>query len=284
MRVGFFGLGIMGQAMSANVARKGYDVTVYNRTPRQVAELERLNVAVAATPAECAAGADALITMLTGPEACDAMLFGPHGVGEEGLRGKTLINMSTVSVAYTTALAARLAALDCAFIDAPVSGSKKPAQDGSLVILAGGEEAVVERWEPLLLTMGWKVVHCGPAGAGTMMKLAVNQLLAVMMEGLGEMLALGEKGGLSVESMLEVVLAGPLSCGLFQLKRDMLVQGEYPAQFPLKHMLKDLTFAVQQADAVNAAAPTLRAAREVFARAAEAGHGDDDFAAVRTAL
>ena len=130
------------------------------------------------------------------------MLFGPQGAGEASLAGKTVINMSTVSPSYTEALGKRLASIGCAFLDAPVSGSKKPAQDGSLVILAGGEAEVVERCEPLLLTMGWKVVHCGPVGAGTMMKLAANQLLGIMMEGLAEAVAFGKRGGLDPEIVI----------------------------------------------------------------------------------
>ncbi len=284
MKVGFMGLGIMGQAMSVNVARKGYPLTVYNRTPREVPDLARLGAAMAGTARGCAEASDVIILMLTGPEACDAVLFGPQGAGEAALRGKTVINMSTVSPAYTTGLAARLASLGCSFLDAPVSGSKKPAQDGSLVILAGGETDVVERCEPLLLTMGWKVVHCGPAGAGTMMKLAANQLLGIMMEGLAEAVAFGQRGGLDPETILDVILSGPMSCLFFQLKRDILVRGDATVQFPLKHMVKDLTFAREKADDAGESAPGLRAARDAFARALEAGHGDEDFAAVRKVL
>lgn len=284
MKVGFMGLGIMGQAMSVNVARKGYPLTVYNRTPREVADLARLGAATAASARECAEASDVIILMLTGPEACDEVLFGPRGAGGASLRGKTVINMSTVSPAYTGQLAARLAGLDCDFLDAPVSGSKKPAQDGSLVILAGGERDVIERCEPLLLTMGWKVVHCGPAGAGTMMKLAANQLLGIMMEGLAEAVAFGERGGLDPETILDVILSGPMSCLFFQLKKDILVRGDETVQFPLKHMVKDLSFACEKADADAEPAPGLRAARDAFALALDRGLGEEDFASVRKVL
>lgn len=284
MKVGFMGLGIMGQAMSVNIARKGYPLTVYNRTPREVPDLGRLGAATAASARECAEASDVIILMLTGPEACDAVLFGPQGAGGAALRGKTVINMSTVSQSYTASLSEKLTALGCAFLDAPVSGSKKPAQDGSLVILAGGEAEVIERCEPLLLTMGWKIVHCGPVGAGTMMKLAANQLLAIMMEGLAEAVAFGQRGGLDPETILDVILSGPMSCLFFQLKKDILVRDDPMVQFPLKHMVKDLSFALERADADGESAPGLRAARAAFARALEEGLGEEDFASVRKVL
>ncbi|EPR34212.1 6-phosphogluconate dehydrogenase NAD-binding protein [Alkalidesulfovibrio alkalitolerans DSM 16529] len=284
MKVGFMGLGIMGEPMSLNLARKGHELTVYNREPKDIPELTRLGAAFASTPRECARRSEVVILMLTGPEACEEVLFGHGGAGGDMLAGKTVINMSTVSVAFTLDLKNRLDALDCTFIDAPVSGSRKPAEDGSLVILAGGDEADIARYEPLLLCMGWKVVRCGPAGAGTHMKLAVNQLLAVMMAGLAEMMSFGEHGGLDPETMLDVVLSGPLSCSLFQLKRPMLENGEFPVQFPLKHMVKDLGFAAEAADSLGLKAPALHAVHEAFIQAFEEGHGEEDFAAVRTVL
>lgn len=279
-RVGFIGMGIMGRAMAANLVRAGHEVTVYNRTPEKCQELMDLGAFRAETVEALLGEAELVVTMLTGPDAVDALLFGGGEDRKDLFDKKVVVNMSSVAPAYTQGLAARLAALGARFVDAPVSGSKKPAEEGTLVILAGGEQADIDEAEPVLLCMGKKVVRCGPAGAGSTMKMAVNLLLGVMMEGLAEMLHFGGKGGLTRDAMLDVVTAGPLMNGLFGLKEPMLRSGEFPTQFPLKHMAKDLKFAVDTAFANGAQAPAANAMMQLYARGVAQGLGDEDFAAV----
>lgn len=282
-RIGFIGLGIMGQAMSLNVARKGYAVCAYNRTPRELPELSAAGIKMAASPAALAAESDVIVCMLTDATAVDAVLFGPDGAAAQA-KGKVVVDMSTVAPQHSRALAAKLAEQGIRFVDAPVSGSKIPAKEGTLVILAGGEQALVQELEPLFLAMGKKVIHCGPNGQGVMMKMANNLLLGAMMEGLAEMISFGQAGGLDTQAMLDVVLAGPLSCPLFGMKKEMFLKGEFPPQFPLKHMTKDINFVVQTADAVNSAAPAARTLRDQFNKAVEAGLGEQDVAAIATSL
>lgn len=279
-RIGFLGLGIMGRPMTINLLKAGFDVTAHNRTPRDFSELKEAGASMAASPAECVRRAEVVILMLTGPEACDAMLES-EGVD---LSGKLVVNMSSVPPDYSRELAGKVDRAGGRFVDAPVSGSQKPAQEGTLVILAGGDDADIDQAEEALLAMGKKVVRCGSAGSGAMMKMAVNLLLSVMMEGLAEMMDFGKKGGLSTETMLDVVLGGPLSNMLFELKREMFLTGEYPAQFPLKHMAKDSRFIVHTADNTGASIPCGRTAREFFNRAENEGLGEEDFAAVRKIL
>lgn len=283
MKIGFLGLGIMGSRMAANLLERGHEVNVWNRTRGPEAQLVGRGARAASSPADAAEGVDCVVAMLTGPDAVDQVLFGEGGVADE-LEGKLFVNMSTVSPAYSRGLAQRLRERGVRFMDAPVSGSKKPAEDGTLVILAGGDEADVSSMEPAFAAMGRRTVHCGDAGTGSMMKMSVNLLLGVMMQGLSEMLHFGEKGGLDREQMLDVVLEGPLSNILYQLKRDMYLSGTYPPQFPLMHMDKDLGFVLETAFDTGADIPASTAVRYQYERALKDGFGEEDFAAVIKAL
>jgi len=282
--IGFIGLGIMGAPMAANLLAAGHRLMVFNRTADKAAPLIRAGAVAAANPAEIAAAADTVILMLTGPEAIEAVLRGPDGLLEVPLAGKRIVNMSTVSPAYTAELAATLAAAGAQLIDAPVSGSRKPAEDGTLVILAGGAEAAIAAVEPLLLAMGKAVVRCGGTGSGSAMKMAVNLLLGTMMAGLAEAVNLGERCGLDSATLLDTVLAGPLGCDLFRLKRDMLVTHEFPPQFPYRHMTKDMGFILDTAGETGAALPLGRAVAGLYLTDAWPELANLDFAAVERVL
>jgi 3-hydroxyisobutyrate dehydrogenase-like beta-hydroxyacid dehydrogenase len=275
--VGFIGLGIMGAPMAANLLRAGHALTVHNRTPDKAAPLLAAGATTAPSPAALARTADTIVLMLTGPQAIDAVLAGDAGLLAADLAGKRIINMGTVPPAYAVALGKRLASHGAVLIDAPVSGSKAPAEAGTLLVLAGGEAAAIDAVEPVLLAMGKAVLRCGPIGTGSAMKMAVNLLLATMMAGLAEAVNLGEKSGLDTALLLDTVLAGPLGCGLFAMKRDMLVQGAYPAQFPLRHMAKDLGFIMQAAQDAGAPLPLGKTVAGLYA----GGPEDEDFAAVK---
>ena len=282
--IGFMGMGIMGRAMAANLIRAGYSVTVYNRTRERCRELEQMGARVADSPAQMGRDCGTVIAMLTGPEALEQVLFGENGAASEFGTNTLFTNMSSISPAFARELGGRLESSGCRYVDAPVSGSKKPAEEGTLVVLAGGESADVEAMRPLFEVMGKKVVHCGPAGQGSMMKMAINLLLGTMMQGLAEMINLGRQGGLDTDTLLEVVTSGPLNCGLFQVKESMIRDGEYPAQFPLKHMSKDLKFVLDTAYEVGASLPSGHGVSLTYATARNLGRGDQDFAAVLSAL
>ncbi|MFO7817174.1 MAG: NAD(P)-dependent oxidoreductase [Thermodesulfobacteriota bacterium] len=283
-RISFLGMGIMGRAMAPHILEAGYEITVYNRNLEKTREIASKGAHVAATAEDAAGFGDVIICMVTGPEALEGIIFGEHGLSCADLQGKIIVNMSSVAPAYNLQLASRLKDSGAVFVEAPVSGSKKPAEEGKLVILAGGEDKVLEELEPLFLTMGKKVIRCGSVGQGAMMKMAINILLGTFIEGLAEMLNFGEKGGLSRDKLLDVVLAGPLSCDLFRMKEEMLRNEEYPVQFPLKHMAKDLKFAVDTAFENGSSMPTAHTIMQFYRRAVELGFGDDDFSAVGEAL
>jgi len=284
IQVAFIGLGIMGEPMAKNIVKKGYSLSVFNRTAEKTLPLREAGAVAAASPKEATKGADVVILMLTDPDAVDQVLDGPQGVRAGLEAGKTIINMSTVPPSYSRNLFDRLKSGHLAAIDAPVYGSKKPAEDGALVILAGGIQAKVKEMEPLLLTMGKKVVYCGEAGQGSSMKMVVNLLLSIMATGLAEAVNLGQKCGLSTETMLETILSGPTHCPLFEFKKPMLISDNYGAQFALKNMTKDLRFILQTADEAGAAVPAAHVVFQLYRAAMGRGLSDKDYAAVKKVI
>ncbi len=278
------GLGIMGSPMAANIFRAGYPLMVYNRTPDKAEKFADLGAGVASTPLALAHAAQVLIAMVTGPEALNELLWGKDGAAPGLGANKIFINMSSVSPGYTRELAEKLALSGVTFIDAPVSGTKKPAEEGTLLILAGGLEEQVKAVEPLLLTMGKKVIYCGPVGQGSMMKMTINLLLGIMMAGLAEALNFGRRGGLPLDTMLDTVFSGPLNCGLFQMKAGMLKENDFPPNFPLKHMTKDLKFVVDTAYETGAPAPLGHLLLHLYRLSVSHNLGDQDFAAIAKAL
>ncbi len=279
-QIGFIGMGIMGSRMARNLLKAGHPVTVYNRSRDKAAPLAEAGATVADTPAEAADGADVVILMLTGPEACDAAVQGDNGILRAANPPATVVNMSTVPREYSEGLNETVTGAGIGFLEAPVSGSKKPAEDAQLVILAGGPADSVQSLEPVLLKMGKKVIHCGPVGQGAAMKLTINLLLGTMMEGLCEAVNFGTRSGLAPELILSTILAGPLGCGFFGLKEGPLKSDDYPPQFPLQHMLKDLRFAMDAARQNGAAVPAGAAVTQTFKAGLEMGLGELDLAAV----
>ncbi len=283
-KVGFMGLGIMGSAMAANIVRAGYPLQVYNRTPGKTSDLVTMGAQEAATPKSLAGASDIIITMVTGPEALEELLWGTEGAAEALGPAKILVNMSSVAPRFSETLRTRLAPTGAVFIDAPVSGTKKPAQEGTLIILAGGPQETVDRLTPLFQTMGKKVVYCGEAGQGSMMKMAINHLLGSMMASFAEMLNFGKIGGLSMEAMLDVVFSGPLNCALFQVKAPLIETRDFPASFPLKHMAKDFKFAIDTGYDLGAPLPIAHMMLYLYRLAVGKQLGDLDFAAISKLL
>jgi 3-hydroxyisobutyrate dehydrogenase-like beta-hydroxyacid dehydrogenase len=283
-KVGFMGLGIMGSAMSANLMKAGYPVMVYNRSPEKAEPLVKQGAGLASNPEALAKAADVVIAMVTGPEALDNLLWGENGAGKGLNSSKIFINMSSVSPQYTRELACRLDPTGVRFIDAPVSGTKKPAEEGTLVILAGGPRDQVKELEPLFGAMGKKVVYCGPVGQGSMMKMFINLLLGIMMGGFAEVLNFGRLGGLDMEAMLETVYSGAMNSPMFQVKAANMKEKNYPAAFPFKHLTKDLKFLVDTAYELQAPVPLGQILLHLYTAGVAQGWGDEDISAIAKVL
>jgi 3-hydroxyisobutyrate dehydrogenase-like beta-hydroxyacid dehydrogenase len=283
-KIGFMGLGIMGTPMSANLMKAGYPVTVYNRSPEKAESLVKQGAGLASTPEALAQAADIVIAMVTGPEALDNLLWGENGAGKALNSSKVFINMSSVSPRSTRELESQLSPTGVMFIDAPVSGTKKPAEEGTLVILAGGPEDKVKELEPLFLAMGKKVIYCGPVGQGSMMKMFINLLLGIMMGGFAEVLNFGRLGGLKMEAMLETVFAGAMNSPMFQVKAANMKEKKYPAAFPFKHLSKDLKFLVDTAYELEAPVPLGQMLLHLYRAGVAQGYGDEDISAIARVL
>lgn len=283
-KVGFMGLGIMGTPMAGNILKAGYLLTVYNRTAAKAEPLAKLGAKVAASPKALAQDANIIIAMVTGPEALYDLLFGPEGAAEAFGPEQVFINMSSVSPSFTLELGKELAPTAIRFVDAPVSGTKKPAEDAQLVILAGGNRQRVQELEPLFLTMGKKVIYCGKTGQGSMMKMVINLLLGIMMEGFAEALNFGRLGGLELELMLETVFSGAMNAPMFQVKAPNLRDKNYPPAFPLKHLAKDCKFVVDTAYETGAPVPVGHLLLHLYRLGVSQGWGDEDISAIMKVL
>lgn len=277
----FLGTGIMGTAMVTRLLAAGYTVHVWNRTAAAMEPLVAAGATRARSPAAAAAAADVTFAMLADPQAAtDVALAAAAGLAP----GKGYIDASTVDAGTAAAVAALVAAAGASYMEAPVSGSKGPAEKGELVFLCGGDGKLFDRAAPALDVMGKARMLLGPAGAGANAKLVINTLLGTLAASLGEAMAVGEAAGLAPADLLQIVSLSAVACPMFALKGPAMAAHSYPPAFPLKHQQKDLRLALALADAVGVSAPLAAAANARFIEARAAGRGDQDFAAVREAM
>jgi len=280
VRFGFLGLGIMGSPMAANLIKAGHELVIWNRTAEKCGPLLELGAFEASSPRQVVEETDVTFAMLADPEAALAVVFGEGGVLEGTSSGKGYVDMSTVDEVTSSRIAEAVAKAGGRFLEAPVSGTRKPAEDGTLVILAAGDESLYNLVSPQLDVMGKKRVFLGEVGRGARMKLVVNMIMAGMMTSFCEGLALGRKGGLESAGILDVLAAGALANPMFAIKGALIGQGDFRPAFPLKHMQKDLRLAVELGDILGQSLPSAKAANRTFERALSDGLGDEDFCAV----
>jgi len=276
-RIGWIGLGHMGLPMVARLAASGAPVQVWNRSIDKTSEL---GCDVAGSPAELARAVDVIVTMVSDDAAQDAVLFGPSGVAEGLSAGKTVINMGTISPGASVRAADRLGAIGVSTLDAPVSGSVKPATDGTLVILVGGEREVFERSRPIFDVLGKRAFLFGPHGQGARAKLAINMILGLTIQALAEAEVLGEACGLDKDTLLDMVAETAVASPIVKMKLPTIRAEDFKAAFPLRHMAKDFRLAVAEAEATGARLPLTLVARDSFAKAEKHGFGDQDIMAI----
>lgn len=281
MKIGFVGLGIMGSAMATNLIKTGFKVTVWNRSPERCALLAGPGCTVADSPRAVAECSDVVIAMMANPRAVLSVRDGADGI-LAGLRpGAGYLDMSTVD-AETSLESSRLAHQKRAlFLEAPVAGSRKPAEDATLTIMAAGDRALYETALPALETMGTKILFLGDVGNAARMKLANNLVMSGMLMALCEGMALASGSGLDTAQFLEVLDSGAISNPMFRLKGPQIAANrEFPTAFPLKHMQKDLRLALQLAEEIGQPLFATAAVNEIYKKALAEGFGDSDFAAV----
>jgi 3-hydroxyisobutyrate dehydrogenase len=280
MRVGFVGLGTMGGAMAANLARAGFAVTAWNRTAGRAAELSDLGVALAPTAAAAAAASDLIVTMVSDTPDVEAVLFGLDGVADGATRGSLVVDMSTISPSATRDFATRLAERGVAMLDAPVSGGSEGAKKGTLSIFVGGDAADLERARPVLTAMGTTITHLGPIGSGQAAK-AVNQvILAGTYLGVAEGIVLAIKAGLDVEALVAALSGGAAQSWVLANRSGRMLANDYPLGFKVALHRKDLGIALQLARETGAALPVSAMVEALEAGLIGRDHGDEDMSAV----
>lgn len=284
-RVGFLGLGIMGSRMAANLARAGFEVVVWNRTRARAEELaEKHGMTVADTPADAAAATGTVITMVVDSPQVEEVLLGPQGAAEGLSVGGLVIDMTTIAPTASRRLAERLRPNGVGFLDAPVTGSAPRAADATLTIMAGGPPEYFERARPLLDAMGRLVLHVGPQGHGSMIKLLNNTVAAVNAAALAEALKAAEGAELDLDSLVAVMGAGSGGSTMLELKAAPMRERSFEPLFKLDHMLKDVRHCLAEARALGVELPLAKRAEELYAKASADGRGDEDFAAVIAVL
>ncbi|HUO24129.1 MAG TPA: NAD(P)-dependent oxidoreductase [Candidatus Aquilonibacter sp.] len=280
MRVAFMGLGIMGHAMATNLVKAGHEVTVWNRTPGKLVE----GAAVAPTPAAAAQGAEVVWMCVADTAAVENILFGPDGAEQSLTEGMIIADSSTISPSATVKFAERVRGKGVAYVDAPMTGSKIGAGNGTLIFMVGGDEASVERLKPLFAAMGKKIFRMGETGKGQATKLAMNLQIALIFEGFAEALTLATKLGVDPQQLLSLIEATMVRSGVVEYKAPFIMQRDFTPNFPLRLMHKDIRLTLEAAKEARVKLPGLETVEEIYEMTAEDGHEDQDYAATLTLL
>jgi len=278
--LGFAGIGIMGLAMTRNLLKAGYEVHVWNRDAAKSAPLVAEGAQAAGSPKELAAAAVYTFAMLSDPEAAEAVAMGPHGIVAGLSSGKGYVDVSTVDVATSQRIASAVRATGAAYVEAPVSGSKKPAEDGKLIFLAAGDKELFDAAQHPLSVMGKASFYLGEVGMGAKMKLVVNMIMGSMMVAFAEGLSLASKSGLEEKDVVEVLGLGAIAAPMFAMKGPSMLAGSFSPAFPLKHQQKDLRLALALGEEVSQPMPVAAAANATYLEGMHQGMGDLDFSAV----
>jgi 3-hydroxyisobutyrate dehydrogenase len=274
--VALLGTGTMGAGMAANIARAGMPLRVWNRSRDKAEPLADLGATVADTPAEAVRGADIVVTMLFDADSVAATME----QAREGLApGVVWLQQSTVGVEGSDRLVALAEDLGVAYVDAPVLGTRKPAEDGALVVLAAGPEDARPTVTPVLDAIGSRTMWLGAAGEASRLKLAANAWVLTVVEGIAESLALTRSLGLDPRLFLEAVAGGAMDAPYVQLKGSSMLAGDFAPSFAVSGAAKDADLIVAAARGAGVELAVVEAARDHLARALEAGHGDLDLSA-----
>lgn len=284
MNIAFIGLGTMGKPMSMNLHKAGFSLIVYNRNRERAAELEALDsVKIAASPAEAAAQADIVITMLTDDAAVEQVYLGDNGIlsaCQSDSKPHIVMDCSTIYPVTSQMLAEKLAALGVDMLDAPVTGSEPQAIDGVLTFIVGGKREAYETCTPLFDAMGKKAVYMGASGAGANAKLANNMLVAANLTALAESLTLVQKSGGDPQLFLEVLAGGGGRSGMAEMKGPKILGRDFSAQFMTQLMFKDLKLAGRLAESLQVPVPMQASVQQIFQIACNSGWGAEDMSAI----
>jgi 3-hydroxyisobutyrate dehydrogenase-like beta-hydroxyacid dehydrogenase len=270
----------MGHSMATNLAKAGHEVTVWNRTPGKFVE----GAGIAPTPAAAAQGAEVVWLCVSDTAAVEQTLFGAEGAERYLSNGMIIADSSTISPAATIRFADRLRDKGVHYVDAPMTGSKIGAANGSLIFMVGGDEAVIDRLSPLFAAMGKKIFRMGETGKGQATKLAMNLQIALIFEGFAEALTFATKLGVDPRQLLALIEATMVRSGVVDYKGPFILNRDFTPNFPLRLMHKDILLALEAAKEARVKLPALETVEEIYEMSTEDGHRDLDYAATITLL
>lgn len=279
-RIGFMGLGNMGLPMAENIVRAGLDLTVFNRSREKAEYMKGRGAKLAESTQALLKETEVVVMMLTGPEAIEATLGRVLNDDPSTLEGKLVVNMGTNPPAFAQDLGRRLEEVGAGFVDAPVLGTKEPARQGTLVVLASGNDDDLDQASPVFSAVGDKVVNCGEVPKATLMKLGVNLVLSASLEGLMEGAHFSQKAGLNLETFFQLILQSPLGNGIFALKAKKLLEQDYSPQASLSTVREMLKHIVDTAYDLGASTPSTLVNLNLTTAAVNRGWGDEDACAL----
>lgn len=282
MRVGFIGLGLMGTPMAHNILDGGFPVVVWNRTAAKAEPLLVAGASWAGSVGQLAEQSDVVMTMVTDAAASEAVICGEGGVLDYASPGTTIIDTSSIAPEISRSIAARARARGVAMLDAPVTGNPRVAEAGKLGVMIGGEEETVRRVRPVFEKIAAVIVHAGPSGAGSTLKLVNNLILGVAIQAVAEALVLARKAGIHPDRVREITSVGGARTAAMETRGPRMIASDFSPHFSADNMHKDLSTALALADAVGAAAPAAAAALEMLRAARAQGKGHLDSAVVYT--
>ena len=281
--IGFIGLGVMGQPMAINLARAGHRPLVWNRTPGRTEAVVAAGAIAASSPQEVFARADTVFLMLADEAATDAVL-GRGAADFAQVAGRTVVHMGTTAPDWSRALEADIRAAGGAYVEAPVSGSRRPAEIGELVAMLAGDPDAIATIRPLLDPMCRDAVECGPVPNALLMKLAVNLYLITMVTGFAEAAHFAQRHHLDLGRFAAILAAGPMASNVSRGKADKLLAGDFSVQAAVLDVLKNNRLVADAARASGSASPLLDVCHALYAETVALGHGDADMVAVLRAI
>jgi 2-hydroxy-3-oxopropionate reductase len=280
--IGFIGLGIMGKPMAKNLAAAGYPLVVYDVVPQPVAELVGLGATAVGSPKEVAQRSDVVITMLPDSPDVEAVALGPQGVLSGLNSGAIYMDMSTISPAAWQRVAAEAAGKGIRTLDAPVSGGQVGAEQATLSIMVGGDQATYDEFLPILQVMGKRIGLVGGTGAGQIVKACNQIVVGLTIEAISEALVLGAKAGVDPAKIREVLLGGFAQSRILELHGQKMIDRNFAPGFKIKLHRKDLGIALAAGKSYGVPLPVTAQVHEMMTALVVAGHGEDDHSALAT--
>ena len=284
MNITFIGMGTMGAPMALNLLKAGHEVTVHNRSREKEAPVVEAGAKPAASPAEAAESAEVVITCVSDTPDVEEIILGETGVIRGAATGTIVVDMSTVSPSATRRIAERLGEKGIRMLDAPVSGGSEGAQNGTLSIMVGGEEADLIKVRPVLEAMGKTITHVGPIGAGQLTK-AINQIVvAGTYWGVAEGIAIGLKAGLDMQKVVQAVGGGAAGSWAMINRSANMIKNSYPLGFKVRLHRKDLDIALEVARELGVTLPVTAYVEQVETGLIACGHGDEDISVIARSI